>query len=98
MSGKNGIDLFDAIVDDLARALVQQSWYLEFLEKGRIEKGPNKMELLPHATRCQLSTIVFEKFIDRYATKFHDKEPHLEGERHFGGSKSVLKDELSAKK
>lgn len=41
--------------------------------------------------------IVFENFIDWYATKFHDKEPHLEGERHFGGSKSILKDELGAK-
>ena len=77
MSRKNDIHLFKAIVDDLARALVQQLSYFELLEKGITRRGSNKMVLLLRATRCQLSLVVLAKDIDRYATEFHNNEAHL---------------------
>lgn len=36
MSWKNNIDMFEAIVDDLAKALIQWPHYSKFMEKGII--------------------------------------------------------------
>lgn len=46
MSGKNGVNMFKAIIGDLVGALVQQYCYSKFLKSGITRKEPNKLELL----------------------------------------------------
>ena len=70
MLGKNDIDLFEVAVDDLARALVQQSHNFVTLESGKTRRGPNKLEMLLHATGQQLSLVGFAKDINKHATIF----------------------------
>lgn len=86
MSGTNGIDRLEPIIDDLAQALVQQSCYSEFPERGITRRGPNRLELLLHVVGRQLSPAMFAKDIDRYAREFHVKEPHLKGDKRFGSN------------
>ena len=48
MLGENIVNLFEAIVDNLAIAWVQQFCHYKFLERDITRRRPNKLELLLH--------------------------------------------------
>ena len=51
-------------------------------------------KLIFHAIGRQLLHAIIAKEINKYATTYYEKEPHLEGEQYFGNNKQKLIDAL----
>jgi hypothetical protein len=92
-SGNRGNNLYVTIVDDFVRALMQVSWYYQFLKGELVGTGLGKEELMLYVAQRLAQRSRNPKVLNAAsakmpgAAKFCTWEPHFEGEEVFGSQK-----------
>ena len=91
-SGKKGIDIFEATLDDYVRAFMQVTSYYSFLKGERAGTGPRREELRLRCAQQTKDPLKIRSAMEKFpnAEEWCNRTPEFTGEEVFGSKKRGL--------